>query len=431
MRGTAWRMPMPRRAAPTAKGHMPKWMMPDAVPQPEVEAVPERELQQLQDEAALPTDPFKCVVKGIDAPVYTGNAEAEFTIQACDERGAHRTQGGDTFFIAIRGVARVRARIFDHGNGKYTIRWKPGQSGTFSVAVSLFGLPLEGSPFGVNVHDPAPYAPHCEVRGEALHRVTARVPSSFEIRYRDRAGRAAQAVDLDVFVVPIPEPHRSPVQHTAWDIATQPPAEEAAASLTPSQQPSAAEDILKPPVSKKSKRRGGAIADDEGREGETPPEVSALQRAAAQKAAAAQRAAAAPPPAHRGGGGERGYGSADDELISPADGGNNTRRRAVAVQVLSKPLYVYADFAMREPIGMLQADQLATVMEERDGGEGPPRHAYTCACRCTHMHTHVHTRTSMHTSHAGDRGEGLQDGAGGASVRDLRGGLARVGRVAA
>ena len=42
--------------------------------------------------------------------------------------------------------------------------------------------------------------PHCEVRGDALYCITARAPSSFEVLFRDRAGRTAQAVELDVFV---------------------------------------------------------------------------------------------------------------------------------------------------------------------------------------------------------------------------------------
>ena len=118
----------------------------------------------------------------------------------------------------------MRARITDQGDGTYAVRWSPNVSGKFKVAVSLFGNPIRGSPFHVDVVDPAPHAPMCQVRGDALHSVTARMPSTFEIRFRDRADRVAPAIDLDVFVVPVPEVLSAPsvVIHNAWDVATQP-----------------------------------------------------------------------------------------------------------------------------------------------------------------------------------------------------------------
>jgi hypothetical protein len=49
-----------------------------------------------------------------------------------------------------------------------------------------------------------PCASKCEVSGKALAEAVSRVPQTFEIRFRDRFGQTASAVELDLFVEAVP-----------------------------------------------------------------------------------------------------------------------------------------------------------------------------------------------------------------------------------
>jgi len=167
--------------------------------------------------------PGHCTVSGMfgDQSKPTIHQRSTFTITAKDANDTQLEGGGDAFFVHIRGADRARARVADNHDGTYTVAWKPTISGKYKICVSLFGEALKGSPFEVTVDGPVPHPSRCEVRGEALFRTTARVPSTFEISFRDRAGNTAHAVELDVYVVPVPDGLSSPVQHSAWDVATQ------------------------------------------------------------------------------------------------------------------------------------------------------------------------------------------------------------------
>ena len=108
--------------------------------------------------------PLHCIVTGLN-DVGRVKADLEFRIEARSAAGEAVGLGGGAFFIAIRGAARVRARIADRGDGTYTVQWRPPLSGEYSIAVSHFGVSISGSPFRVKVHAAEPYAPNCEVRG--------------------------------------------------------------------------------------------------------------------------------------------------------------------------------------------------------------------------------------------------------------------------
>lgn len=140
-----------------------------------------------------------CVVTGCDVVTACGKL-AKFIIEAHDKDGVRRTEGGDHFFVFIRGTARIRAKVVDHGDGSYSVEWRPSQSGTYYIAMSLFGTHLPGSPFIVPVVTPTPHAPNCLVRGEGLTMCEARASTSFEVSFRDKLGDVTQAMDLDVFV---------------------------------------------------------------------------------------------------------------------------------------------------------------------------------------------------------------------------------------
>ena len=107
-----------------------------------------------------------------------------FTIEALTSRGERPRRGGESLFVAIRGVARGRARIIDHCNGTYTVDWRPTVSGRYTIAISNLGEPLPGSPFVCVASTPEPIAANCIVRGGALHEAVARESQSFEVLQR-------------------------------------------------------------------------------------------------------------------------------------------------------------------------------------------------------------------------------------------------------
>ena len=152
-----------------------------------------------------PISPAHCIVRGLSASELANGVRVksthEFSLEACSADGTRSPEGGGAFFAAIRGTARVRARITDNEDGTYKIAWTPPLSGDYTIALSLFGVSLPGSPFTVTVHGNEPYAPNCEVRGDALFNISTRATAAFEIRYRDRTGGVARPEELDVFVV--------------------------------------------------------------------------------------------------------------------------------------------------------------------------------------------------------------------------------------
>ena len=129
---------------------------------------------------------------------------ASFTIDAHDFTGARQHSGGDNFFVGIRCNAqgtRVRSRVADNADGTYTVVYKPPIAGKYTIAISLLGEPLPGSPFACFVSTPAPRAENCILQGDALTKAVSRKNESFRISFRDALGRVAHAEELDVYVV--------------------------------------------------------------------------------------------------------------------------------------------------------------------------------------------------------------------------------------
>lgn len=250
------------------------------------------------------------------------NRLAEFEIHAIDSTGQPKNTGGDTFFVAIRGASRCRARVTDCNNGKYTIQWTPTVSGDYTIAVSLFGLSLPGSPFEARVFDPAPHAAMCEASGEALRLVTARSTHCFDMYFRDRSGNVAQAVELDVFVDPPPsDPEAAEIYHNIWLAASH------------------AAPRLSSPVSPAGQNAAHAFGADR-----------AMGSSSAWEDGSAEEL------------------SADDEgaFESHHEEASLTRKRAIRIQVGRRPLLVRAEPALESrQIGQLQPGQTATVVEER------------------------------------------------------------------
>lgn len=129
--------------------------------------------------------------------------QATFLIEACGEEGVRQPDGGDAFFVCIRCKGkgtRIRSKVQDHGDGRYTVTYKPTTAGRCSISVSLMGDPVIGSPFPCTVHDGTPCAPQCELKGEALTQIVSSMPAAFFVTFRDVLGNLTHAVDLDVCV---------------------------------------------------------------------------------------------------------------------------------------------------------------------------------------------------------------------------------------
>ena len=278
------------------------------------------------------THPDLCRVSGDGLRKVAVKQYGCFTIEAYDEEGKRKTVGGDAFFIAIRGASRVRAKVTDMRDGTYVVEWKPSVSGSYHVAVSLFGNSLPGSPYRLEVDSPFPYAPNCEARGEALRHATARVAQTFEMRFRDRLGNVAQAVDLDVFVQPYHEPGATPD-----DVGPQP---------TPKSMGHGALRLHLDEV----QNPGRALED-------VPLGTKGMPMMVAAHDAAT------------------GEGEPEDTFFNTI----TKRQRTINIQVGDKPLVVRAHFTLDSPvIGQLVSGQLATVIEERiDKNSGDVRACIT------------------------------------------------------
>jgi hypothetical protein len=168
-----------RKSSAKGKGKAEEQVMEE---EPESES--ESESEEEASEGAL-TVASCCRVEGQGLRAATVRESNTFTIVACDENGRRQVQGGDTFFVNIRGGGvRLRAVVYDHDDGRYSVSYKPEVSGTYRIGVSLLGEPLRGSPFECVAGTPTPVAEQCIVRGEALTHAVARTQQTFEVIFR-------------------------------------------------------------------------------------------------------------------------------------------------------------------------------------------------------------------------------------------------------
>lgn len=303
----------------------------------------------------LPTDAAKCIVSGSGLTVSTVRQAAQFTIQACDSKGKPRTTGGDTFFVAIRGPAVSHARVRDQDDGTYIVAWKPTTSGYYTIYISLSGTSLAGSPYGCHATPTMPCPTACMVRGDHLHNAVSRATHYFEVLFKDKHGQTAHAVDLDVYVEPIPP--LSPRNRQA------PPtdAERAAADAAIEEEKKEKE----PTVTKKKKDR----------DGKRGASRSAKAAAAAAPPAPLPAAAELPPPTAL----PDAPITALAPEVTPVDESAlavdyQTKYRMMRVKVGDKPLIVRAGPEKEsEQVGRLLPGQIVTIVEERVAEDGEVR----------------------------------------------------------
>ena len=161
-----------------------------------------RKLEAAQREAAQKTDPTKCVAYGDGLKMGMTRQLCTFTIEARDALGNRRTSGGDVFLVTARGASVVKVHVFDNNDGLYACQWRPSVSGQYHISCFLHGVALPESPFGIDILAPNAESEKCVLGGEALHTITAREVSRFEISFVDALGQVTHAEELDVFVMP-------------------------------------------------------------------------------------------------------------------------------------------------------------------------------------------------------------------------------------
>lgn len=166
-----------------------------------------------------PTKPEKCLVSGDGLKMGMARQLAVFTIIARTESEGRRTTGGDHFQISVRGASTVKPRLVDHKNGEYTCEYRPSVSGLYYISVSLAGIQLPDSPFSVHVLTPCADAGKCILHGDGLQSVTARVPSTFLVDFKDALGNVTHAEELDVFVLARDEGPLTPEGTTQAELA--------------------------------------------------------------------------------------------------------------------------------------------------------------------------------------------------------------------
>ena len=269
----------------------------------------------------------------------TVREKATFTLEALDDEGERVYRGGDPIFVSIQGVTRARARIDDHEDGTYTVRWRPIQSGPYKIVVSNLGKPLPGSPFICIASTPEPCPEQCQVNGSALTACMARETQNFAVSFRDQLGAVTHAVDLDVFVEPLP----SSGSHGASAAESSQSPDKSVRRYMPS--PSK-EDAASP-----SKARLAAENTLFGRQSSTSKSAGAERRQRARFKEEEQHNAS----------------SSDDEINAA---GVMRRSRHIRVKVLqgeeAKPLVVRAGAELDSAVlGQLLPGAIVTVMEER------------------------------------------------------------------
>ena len=330
----------------------------------------EREEQEM-GRAELPrTDPSQCKLSGDGLSQACARQPAYFWVEAFDSKGRKRPVGGDVFFVAIRGPSRVKARITDNGDGTYLVLWKPWCSGDYNIAISLYGALLPGAPFNVNVVTTLPCPTKCIARGNALTHAVSRHTHVFEVLFKDRLGAVAHAVDLDVFVEPLPA--------TSPRNRKPPEPEEVEEHVVPEKpvkkQQATAAPAPPPPT---TPQKGGA-KNSRGRRGsDTSPGNSPGGKRGGKGAAAAKAAVEVPSPAVAEVA-EDEAGEALSHRSEEEDVGSGpqveTKYRKLRVRVGEKPLILRADVDKASPmIGRLMPGAMVTVIEERIAATGEVR----------------------------------------------------------
>jgi len=126
---------------------------------------------------------------------------AEFTIFPVGADGNRVSRGGDAFEVTITGPnGPVIVELVDAGDGTYPVRYSPADAGPHTIAITLYGENLEGSPYTATVKQ-AVNSAKSYVSGPGLKRAYDNKPAHFTVHAIDDLGEPVQAEVCDVKIV--------------------------------------------------------------------------------------------------------------------------------------------------------------------------------------------------------------------------------------
>jgi len=316
--------------------------------------------------------PVECKIRVHGDSKVATHHPAYFFIDAYDGTGTRMTEGGENYFVHIRGPARVRGRVRDNGDGTYEVIWTPPLSGWYQISVSCFGVSLPNTPFAMEATPPLPYHLHCVASGPGLTAAIARATQTFEVEFKDKLGNVTAAVDLDVFVdtMPLGSPRVvSPRECFPGTAKALPPTPAEIATVGKSASERAPAKTA--PTSAKTPPPPAAIAVSK-HDGTSPaslrppsPENGVHDKTNAlspkMQTLLSPSTPSSPWPTH---GASHGYGSHDE-----ADEGDYVRQRTIRYMV-KQPLVIRASESLQSPqIGTLIPGQMMTLVLEKKVGK--------------------------------------------------------------
>ena len=134
-----------------------------------------------------------CELSGDGLSGGTAGEDNSFTITAKDAYGNRLVSGGDGFVAQLSGSAWLTTTVNDHGDGTYTVVYKPMVSGPYSITVALAGEQLLGSPVSTIIAPATASYNTSYAFGAALSGGKAGVPLVFGIQAVDAYGNKRNA----------------------------------------------------------------------------------------------------------------------------------------------------------------------------------------------------------------------------------------------
>jgi hypothetical protein len=120
----------------------------------------------------------------------TNGILAYFTVQARDGDGNDKTVPGDAIAATLTSAGKpsVTSLVRYVGSGQYECKYNATVAGTYSMAVTVVGEHIQGSPFAVTVNPSAAHGPTSTAVGPGVATATVGTSTSFTITARDYFG---------------------------------------------------------------------------------------------------------------------------------------------------------------------------------------------------------------------------------------------------
>lgn len=158
-------------------------------------------------------DAVRSSLRGPGVERARAGTAARFVIEARDEEGNRRLDGGDEFKVLLErkgenareggagGSDAARSEgtlltgtVTDRDDGTYEVSYIATVAGVYSLVVTdADGEPVGGTPLPVRVYPAEPFPRRCAVRGPGRSRAVAGTETRIEIELRDRFGNLCDA----------------------------------------------------------------------------------------------------------------------------------------------------------------------------------------------------------------------------------------------